>query len=257
MQDSFSSSYIVRVSLGLSPVGTPAISACQCCMCGAHIAASQLANKAAFSSGFTDDLSLVKRGKNQVVCGDCQALCTVEGLRNSGFGAFSVQGYLPFRKWADVAFALLNPPPAPFVMCYATAKSQHMAWRAPVNQSPDLFRVRVGLQDLQIRRQRLLEAPAVCQRVAEAIEGHKSSKPKKASLSVKKTLPNPFLMLAPDLKDPMQGRLNPHVLTLECAESPPYEKFHEDMQFLRTLSKGEVWALRFILTPNAGATSSD
>lgn len=254
MQAAVSPSEIACKSLNLEPIGIAATKSCQCCMCGIQVQEGALVNKAAFSSGFTDDLSLVKRGKNLQICGHCQALCRVEGLRNSGFGAFSMQGYLPFRKWNDVAFALLNPPPAPFVMCYSTAKSQHMVWRAPVNYSPDLFRVRVGLQDLQIRRQRLLEAPAVCERVAMASFSHLSSAKKAA---VRKTLPHPYVSLSPDLKDPLQGLLHPLAHKLESAQQPPYEGFAQDMRFLRTLTKGEVWALRFILTPGAGSVTEN
>lgn len=248
-----SPSRVVRVSLGLEAVGTPVQKACMCCMCGAELDVGCIGNKSSFSSGFTDDLSLVHRGANQYTCGDCQALGSTKGLLNSGFGAFSLQGYLPFRKWVDVAYALLNPPPAPFVMCFATAKSQHMAWRSPVNYSAEAFRVRVGLQDLHIRRKRLLEAPEICARVAAA--AFENVKVKKSPGPARKTLPHPFISLTADLKDVQQGKLNPLALKLESSEVPPYAAFAQDMQWLRTLTKGEMWALRFILTPNAGSTT--
>lgn len=252
MQNKISPSTIVRKALGMEELGSPVQQETECCMCGRHLRIGDLAFRAAFSSGFTDDIDLAKRGTpNPMTCGDCMPLTTIEGLRNSGFGAFNLEGAKPFRKWVDVATALLNPPAPPFVLCYSTAKSQHMAWRSPVNYSTEMFYVRVGLRDLLVRRKRLIDAPAICARMATAIYGEQSDKKRAAT----KTLPHPFKSLSPDLKDLEHGRLNPRVYALEMKTEPPYPEFHEDLNWLRSLTPGETWALRFTLTPGAGQGS--
>ena len=160
---------------------------------------------------------------------------------------FSKAGAAPFRKWKDVAQALMEPPEPPFVMTYATANNQHMGWRSPVNQSRDMFMVRVGLRDLRIRRQVLTQAVAACELLGN-LPGVKS----KNTSSARKTLPNPLLAMSPDLKEPTHGRLHPG-LNSEEARAAWTPEHTLALELLRNLTLGESWALRFILTPGAGA----
>ena len=250
-----SPSTIVRTSLGLEPEGVPLEQPGVCCMCGQLLQIGDLANKATFTAGFTDELYLAVRGSSKLlICGDCTPLTSMKGLDRSGAGAFGLHAALPFRKWIDVATALLNPPVPPFVMCYATAKSQHMAWRSPVNHSQDVFRVRVGLRDLLIRRQRLVNAAEICGRIAAAAFGDLNTDKKRGPK--RKTLPNPFVLLSPDLKEVTHGRWHRRVHALAASIPTDYPDFQDDMRWLRTLTDGEVWALRFVLTANPGSSES-
>lgn len=265
------SSILIAQALGLQPQGVPAIRDANCTMCGADIHEGDPCAPFQVGNGFTDDLSLAARGSD-VICGHCVHMTSAEGLRNTGYGVFSMDGTRPFRKWADIASALENPPQPPFVMTYATAKNQHMAWRAPVNLSRDVFYVRVGLRDLRIRHASLMQAVKDCVMLGTLLEQSKAAKAgaktggKGASKPAKaagKTLPNPFLTLSSDLKDVSAGMIKPALLALLMGsefreQMPPEELDQVDRAMQRTLSltQGEVWALRFLLTPGAGSASA-
>lgn len=238
-------SALVVAAIGLQPLGAPATTESVCAWCGVHIAVGDLCGPTSFSQAFTDDLSLAARG-SPCTCGNCLALTTTQGLRDSGFGVFSATGVMPFRKWGDIAAALLNPPEPPFVMCYSTAKSQHMAWRSVVNQSQDAFYVRVGLRDLLVRRDVLQNAVKACALLGEL----PGVKPK--SNTARKTLPNPFLMLTSDLKENSHGKLHPG-LYQEAARAVWTAEHDAALTLILGLTLGETWALRFVLTPGAGA----
>lgn len=231
------SSVVIAAALGLAPEGIESECADICTYCGLDIAIGDLYTNFSPSPGFMDAQSLANRSGKRV-CGHCSALLTVDGLRASGYGVFCSAGAIPFRKWAAITAALSEPPQQPFVMTYATANNQHMAWRAPVNYSRDLFYVRVGLRDLKIRRPKLLAAVATAQRMGAAIGREATAK----------SLSHPFAGLSPDLKDVSTGALMRKVWTL-CDS--------DDIQELLALTTGELWAMRFLLSPGAGMTSAD
>lgn len=231
------SSVIVAQALGLQPEGAKAKEAHTCALCGLGIEPGDLHAPFSVSQAFTDDIFLAQRG-SKAICGHCAVLLPKDVLRATGYGVFSPDGARPFRKWKEIREALLNPPHGPFVMVRATANQQHMAWRAPVNFSRDLFHVRVGLRDLSIRREVLTKAVDWCETVGV--------------ISGPKTLPNPFNVLDPDLKDIDHGRISTKLVGVgRMAELKDQER--EVIQLLRQLSLGESWALRFILSPDAGA----
>lgn len=310
------SSVVVLKAMGLEPDGIPATTAGVCALCGLDIPEGDLCSPLSLGPGFMDDLSMSARGSH-TICGHCGALLTADGLRKTGYGAFSAVGVAPFRKWADIAQQVTEPPEPPFVMAYATANNQHMAWRSPVNFSRDLFYVRVGLRDLKIRRQTVLASVDTCRVLGEAINYkrriqievqkalnalslereekqaldrnlHGILKPvwvsrtveqaiKEISVAIpkieqsslkkalqmyadelvagdnsgRKMLPNPFLQLSPDLKDADHGLLRPMVW-----ESTFHSVFEKEITEIVALTAGEVWALRFLLTPGAGSAAT-
>jgi CRISPR type IV-associated protein Csf1 len=238
MMQNITSSVVVAKALGLAPDGAAAREACSCAMCGLAIEVGDLSAPLALGPSFMDDLSLANRG-SQMMCGYCAQLVTVKNLMASGFGAFG-KNARPFRKWADIAASLIDPPEPPFVMVYATANNQHMAWRAPVNFSREAYRVRVGLRDVLIRRDVLRRAVEQCRVLGEAL-GY--------SVAGKKTLPHPFAMLTNDLKSVEHGRLR-RLDKARMEAAGPHAA--EALKFVRELTLGETWALRFVLTPDAG-----
>jgi CRISPR type IV-associated protein Csf1 len=241
---SITSSVIVSKALGFSPEGVPATQRSICSLCGLVIKQGDLCAPFGVGAAFTDDVSLAARGSGHI-CGHCSPLLTAEGLMKSGFGAFGADGFKPFRKWIEIADALVNPPEPPFVMVYATANNQHMGWRAPVNLSREVFRVRVGLRDLLIRKEVLLKSVEAC-RVLGTATGVAT-----ATTGTKKTLPNPFAMLSSDLKDIDHGRLSRRLLSEAFIEARG-EAEMSALALVKSLTLGETWALRFVLTPNAG-----
>ena len=179
-----------------------------------------------------------------MTCGYCLPLLTTEGLRATAKGIFTLDGVRPFSKWADITQGLMQPPEPPFVMLYATRKNQHMAWRARVNLSRDLLYVRVGLRDLKIRRPVLLAAVDACQTLGTFMGIQPSAK----------SLAHPFAVLSSDLKDPAHSllrRKGPDKTLEEAATAHP-----EAYQLIQSLTLGETWGLRFLLSPNAGATKA-
>lgn len=247
MGRALTSSVVVVKALGMKPDGAAARVAAVCAMCGLQINVGDLQAPLPYGQAFTDDLSLADR-RSDCVCGYCATLSTVDGLRGAGFGVFSASGVMPFRKWGEIAHALLNPPSPPFVITYATANSQHMGWRAPVNESQEMFGVRVGMRDLSIRRQVLLAAGKAC----ELLGNLPGVRPKVAN-SARKTLPNPFVSMSSDLKEPTHGRFHPG-LFLDEARKEWSDEHQAALELLRGLTLGESWALRFVLTPGAGSS---
>lgn len=229
---SLTSSVIVTQALGLRPDGVNAEHEANCAYCGLHISQGDLYTNFFAGQSFMDGHSLASKG-SPYICGHCAVLLSAKALRATGYGAFHAGGVMPFRKWVEIAAALTEPPPVPFVMCYATANSQHMAWRLPVNYSRDLYYVRVGLRDLKIRRPKLLAAVQTLQRMGEQI----------GRTPTEKTLAHPFTTLSNDLKDPHTTNLVAEVWK-RCDR--------KDIQDILNLTTGELWALRFLLTPGAG-----
>lgn len=238
------SSALVSSALGFaSDKGAPAPHDGFCALCGKDIAAGEAYAQFSVGPAFMDYADLAAKGSG-MICGYCQPLMTAGGLRATANGIFSGQGVQPFSKWVDVGRGLLNPPEPPFVMLYATRKSQHMAWRARVNLSRELFTVRVGLRNLKIRRPVLLPAVEACQTLG-AFMGIKPTP---------KSLSHPFAVLSSDLKDPAHSLLRtkgPEKTLAEAATEHP-----EAYQLIQSLTLGETWAMRFLLSPNAGTTAS-
>ena len=238
-----SSSEIICKALNLAPGGVAAELEGVCALCGATINRGELQAPLALGPAFMDDLYMAARG-SQVICGWCTPCMTVDGLRISGYGTFGSDGFKPFRKWADIAAAVTSPPEPPFVMSYATANNQHMAWRCPVNLSKELFYVRVGLRDLKIRRKFLLEAVDDCILLGETVEFSRGIKPDPS----RKTLSHPFTALSNDLKNVDHGTIKQDVYRLAAGNS----ELKAALDRVMSLTLGESWALRFLLTPGAG-----
>lgn len=242
------SSVVIAQALRIAPDGAPARKPGVCALCGLDIAIGDLCARLSLDRGFMDDVSMVARG-SQVTCGYCPPLMRAKPLRDTGFGSFSaVGGFQPFCWWVEgtVAKQITQPPEPPFVMVYATARNQHMAWRAPVNLSRDLFYVRVGLRDLKIRRHILAEAVDHCRVLGEALYPAKDGAPP----STRKPLTHPFVKLDANLKDGDHGRLNHLVFSPDIAAAVKDYAVH--LAAIMSLTAGEIWALKFILTPNAG-----
>ena len=232
------SSVVVAKAMGLKLEGEASPVACSCTYCGLPIKKGDPSGLFAVGNTFMDKLSLASPGSPRI-CGYCTQLTKKEFLYPARKGwAYSYSGRHEFSKWKDIHQVLKNPPEAPFVLTYATAKNQHMAWRSPVNWSQDFFRVRVGLRIVSIRRKVMDEAVDACRVIG--IE-------RKASES----LPNPFSVLSPDLKDGRHGQLHSKFFSSEFREqSSPEEK--SALNTVLNLSLGELWALRFYLSPSAG-----
>lgn len=238
-----SSSEIICKALNMAPGGVPAEHGGVCALCGASINPGEFQAPLALGPAFMDDLSMAARG-SQIICGWCVPCMSIEGLRLTRYGAFGADGFKPLRKWADITAAVTSPPDPPFVMAYATANNQHMAWRCPVNLSKELFYVRVGLRDVKIRRKFLLQAVDDCILLGEAVEALRGKKPDPG----RKTVSHPFAALSSDLKSVEHGMIKQDVYRLAAGNA----EMKAALDRVMSLPLGETWALRFLLTPGAG-----
>jgi len=242
-----SSELMVR-ALELEPEGAKAVEPGVCAMCGTDIQKDDLSAPLRLGPGFMDDLYMAGRG-SRLICGWCAVCLNSEVLRATGYGAFSLQGFQPFRKWNDIAAVLAEPPEPPFVLVQATANNQHMAWRAPVSWSREQFYVRVGLRDLKIRRKALLDSLASCVLLGEAANDLGSAAAKRKTEN--KILPNPFIGLSRDLKEnavTKHGRIKPTVY--DAVAKDPSLQPHLDR--IVGMTMGETWGMLFLLVHGAG-----
>ena len=254
MPETYTSSEIMLRALGREQMGVPSTNDGRCALCGKPISVGDSASPLSMTSAFVDDLFMAARGSN-MVCGFCAPFLTADGLRESGYGAYSLtEGFIPFRKWGEIAAVLLSPPTPPFVLVRATANNQHMAWRAPVNYNSDVYYVRIGLRDLKIRLSKLHQAVEDSVALGEAINAYFAAKnPALKSAPAKKTLPNPFVSMDPDIKSVEHGAIH-HAAYIVAAQYPDMK---ERLHRLFGITTGESWALRFILTPGAGQVSEN
>ena len=230
---SLTSSVIVSRAVGLMPDGIKAKKEGDCAHCGLHIRVGDLHVPFSVGPGFMDEHYLAAKGSD-MTCGYCAVLMNKDALYSTAFGVFTETSVLPFRKWFDIDFELRHPPCTPFVMLYSTAKNQHMAWRAPVNFSQDLFSVRVGLRDVRINRPKLLRAFETARRMGKQIGREVTAD--------SKSFESPFRSLSPDLKN--EG--------VDCSAmyKDTYDKCSSgDIVELENLSLGEIWAMNFLKSP--------
>ena len=237
-----SSSWIVGQALGIAPEGMTAKTACRCAYCGIGIEAGDICSPFSPSDGFMDTHSLAGKG-SAYVCGYCAQLVTDAGLKKTGYGVFSAEGVRDFRDTENVAKSLINPPDSPFCMLYSGSKNPvHMAWRAPVNFSKDMYYVRVAQRDLKIRRKTLIKAVDVCQEVASVFGI--TPGPKRAA--------NPFAELTYKLNSPEHGKLRFTPYSQPTKNEPrmadKLQIVKKEIQFLQQLTLGETWGLGFLLS---------
>jgi CRISPR type IV-associated protein Csf1 len=191
------------------------------------------------------------------MCGWCAVLTGKDGLLQSARGVFSAAGVTPFGAWLAIKAALLEPPEPPFVALYATKNNQHMAWRAPISFSRDLFYVRVGEDSLLIRRPVLNQALDASTRLRGALDDHfqkrasaSGAKPRAAAdaaklraKSARRTVPHVFLKLSSDIKDTDHGVINPSLYKVEGVREGT---LGDDLRLLENLTLGELWAMTFV-----------
>jgi CRISPR type IV-associated protein Csf1 len=199
---------------------------------------------------------LAAPGSNDI-CGWCAVVTGKDGLRAAAYGVFSSAGVTPFRTWLSIKSVLLDPPAPPFVAVYATKNNQHMAWRAPISFSRDLFYVRVGDDSLLIRRSILNDALAASSRLRAALDqywldraaaaGRKlkplSEAAQLRAKSARRVVPHVFVRLASDLKDPEHGVIIPTIYQIPNIREG---EASADLRLLENLTLGELWAMTFV-----------
>jgi len=237
----------------------------RCAYCGTEIHDGDLYAPFLTSGNFNDRISLADRDSSHI-CGWCVKVTEAYGLHHTGYGMFSlVDGVIPFAKSVEIAAGLLDPPTPPFVALQRASKNQHMAWRAPVNLSREMFMIRVGDVDLRVRRPLLLKARQAALRLGLRVDaelrgpmnrrtGKRDPYFRGSKLSY---LPHPFNNAGFDpnfkkLEAPRPWAFH-HAIDELLTEDQPQSR--EDYQLLKTLGLGELWALTFLLRTDAQANA--
>lgn len=231
---------------GEQPVGEPWPSdePGACSLCGKKLHKGDPFKPFKPASTFVDQAGLTADG--QLSCGYC---ALVFGRKTpSGIPLGNVlqkqntlileSGIYPLNKNVHVAWFLKQTPEPPFVACIRTAKSQHVAWKAPVTLSLDAMSVQIGDQNTIIRREFLFGTiiPAA-ERLGAALKAHTG----------KDREPHPFLRMNFSTPIGTAGMLHPSI--------PDVVKDDEDLKHdLKTVLQatiGETWAMSFLLRRNS------
>ena len=143
---------------GVMPQGSPWPQDDHCVMCGAPVAAGDLAtagDREIFNEAFNNRTDC--RHQGGAVCGHCLALWDSKWMQASS-KAFAVQGEGVFslENNPDIAAFVLTPPEAAYVAVFNIRKQAHMIWRTPVALPSPYLQVRVDHDVIQIDRPRVL-----------------------------------------------------------------------------------------------------
>lgn len=152
-----SGSTLYRRAAGIQPVGAPLARHATCALCGIALVAGDPAvplKHTTFGEGFNNKLDVHTKGT--VVCGDCEALWTMDFLQKYSKTYACDTGVFKLASNEDIQAFILRPPASPFVAVYNTRKTQHMIWRTPVCLSGMHLVVRVDDDVLHIDRDKVL-----------------------------------------------------------------------------------------------------
>lgn len=137
----------------------------RCAMCGVTVTTGAPYDDLVLTDSFTNKLDMAIAGGKHV-CGDCHAVMRSPDFQMSWATALVCRnGIYPVMRKENRAWAFLTPPEPPFYISIQTAKSQHVAWRAPVTMDANMIMVRVGEQIFRLRRPLLMQAREIGLRI--------------------------------------------------------------------------------------------
>lgn len=222
-------------ALGLGPIGRPAESPLVCCATGQAIAVGESYVPASFGAGFTDGRALMRHpGIPPVLSGHLAPFFSKAVMDKCQRVIFTDEGAYPIGKGENRVWFMLNPPTPPFVVIFATSKTQHMVWRAAVTLDADLWHVQHGRRSLTVHLPTVHTAVKLARELCEAAakRGQKKKPPR-----------SPFNSLDPDMSDRETGVIRPDMWRL--AEEDPTYRPH--VAALEQLGPGELWAIGTLL----------
>jgi len=176
------------------------------------------------TSGFTDDMFIVAR--SGVVSGYVAAIMQGPVLIRTQRGVFCAAGAYSLAKDDDRAWLFLNPPAPPWVAVAGTSIGQHLIWKTPVTVDNAIMQIRVGQENVVVRR-------TVLDAVLAAIKQERLDNP---------GFTNGFMSLDRDMKAPNHG--------IPRTDLPAHLS-----ALYASLTRGEIWALAALakakaVTPN-------
>jgi|TARA_Y100001970_G_scaffold224984_2_gene277555 CRISPR type IV-associated protein Csf1 len=158
-----------------------------------------------------------------------------------GSAVVTADGLYPCLKRVHRGYWFLNPPEPPFTFYLQVSKSQHVAWRSPVNYSKDVVFFRLGEDVHKIRTQKIQDG---LEATISLIEAHKALHAKKAI----KRKPMRTALSFCDMKGQRVGQSELYQWVNEVVELMPEMQAH--VKQLLSLTSSEAYALDFVLTEN-------
>lgn len=230
---STSPSRIALEAAGRSPVGVlKAKCDGNCAFCGHAYLTSDLVMPFAPESSFTDYGSMRRPG-SKFLCGWCAGAWNVDFTQKALKTVMCSEGVFPAASNADIAYWLTNPPKGNWVWVMGDQKRQHIVWRATVNTSQSIFQIRLGENNMTVRREHLFLAVDAARRLAvTASTGRKGA-----------ALKSPFLRLSRDLDEPAHGMVRDDLHRLAQTNV----QVRADVRLMQSCTPGELWALTAML----------
>lgn len=223
------------------PEGVEAEFAGHCGICGKPHAKGDMVDYLVLSKSFTVE-NAMHDPHSPYRCLHCAAIMDEkEFLFRWGSAVVTENALYPCLKRVHRGHWFLNPPEPPFAFYLQVSKSQHVAWRSPVNYSKDVVFFRLGEDVHKVRTQKVADG---LEATKALIEAHKALYAKKAI----KRKPMRTALSFCDMKAQRVGQSEIYLWVNEVVELMPDMQMH--VKQLLSLTSSEAYALDFVLTEN-------
>lgn len=209
-----------------------------CAMCGQPHEAGDPVTPFAPEDSFTD-YGALNCSPSKFICGWCAATWNADFTQKALKTVMCQEGVFAAASNADISYWISNPPEGPWIWVMGDQKRQHIVWKSTVNTSREVFQVRLGENNMTVRRQKVIDAIAASRRLAAAASVGRKGAP----------LKSPFARLSRDLDDPAHGSIRAD-LHKKAKDDP---QVRADIASIQTCTPGELWALTAMLYANASA----
>lgn len=233
-------SELAASALGMKPTGSRHEGPdCVCAMCQRAIHHSDLSERKDLARTFMDFGHLAQ---SDYLCGYCAATSNQAAMRDLQRSVICRDGIYNLNTDDSRAWFWLTPPEPPFavVINHNTMGAFHYYWRTPVTLDTRLVTINVDGTIYQVRRNLVVRAIDVAQRILKAYNDQAGKR---------KTLKSPFITLARDPGSKPRS-VNGHIATDIQAFARNNPAFQTDVEFLDTLGVGELIALSPFLKQN-------
>jgi len=238
-------SELAAKALRIAPVGSEHTGpACVCGLCQRPIHVGDLSAPMAMPRTFMD---YHKTARSAYVCGFCQATTQQTTMRALQRACITADGIYNLGKDESRAWFWLTPPEPPYavVINHSTLGAFHYFWRTPVTLDNRLVQLNVDGTVYDVRRQRVQKALGYAQTILQHLE-HNPPK------GVRGKINSPFAILSREPSVAGQNA-NGHLLPFVAALRTSHPQFIEALDFLDTLTPGELLALSPTLKKNPSA----
>lgn len=173
-------------------------------------------------------------------CQHCAAIMDEkEFIFRWGNAVVTSDGLYPCLKRIHRGYWFMHPPEPPFAFYLQVSKSQHVAWRSPVNYSKEVVYFRLGEDILKIRTQKIREGHDAS---IALIDEHK----RQHQLKNIKHKPMRTALSFADMKSQRVNQSELNIWVYQLLEIVPEMAAHVNV--LHTLTSSEAYALDFVMT---------